>query len=192
MKTLKGTITNWTKELEGSNKKVFEQLLVNFSLRRCRVFFRSERFEIKEKEISIHVPDVVYEVQRRAQLRLKIDPDKKLFVQITQTAFAGPANGYQIYDISSGGVCLLVDGTQLDLWKTGKSQIQQMRFDIAERQIEIQQLRLVHSRPVPGQSNTFFVSFEFKAISNRDRCFINMFVYRESTEYVARILKDVA
>lgn len=184
-KVISATITKGkVQDLVEHTQKNGDGLLVNFNLKRCRVFFQSKTFQVRdENEVEIGVPEVIYDVQRRLHLRLRVND---LAINVTDSTNA--LVSLKAYDISAGGLCLQIPGSVAEAWGKGSSRPTSVRFDLGERSISVDNIRVTYIKPDENNPGSFLAGIQFNNISNRDQLIVNMYVYRESFDYVKSVL----
>ncbi len=160
-----------------------DDILINFDLKRARVFFRSQDYSARSNDLFIKVPEVIFEVQRRANLRLQLF-DRQMFANFLAD---GLWISFQIVDLSVHGICVQVPLEVAKKWRENKNSVKQLAFTIGKKQISIPQVRLAHLKPSLDSEKMAQVGFQFLDTSNRDLCALTIFIYRENISYLDEI-----
>jgi len=171
--------------LDQLGANVLTRYFLNFNDRRAAVFFPIEVNAIQTEggEISVPVPEEVYEVQRRDYLRFNIPAEMDLGLVLK----SGEVDLYPaLQNLSAGGfgaLCSPSGGLSL---KKGTA-ISEVQLSIGERIIRCSAI-IRYIKKLNADSDSVRLGLQFSKIDEKDRQTIGLFVLEESYEYLQRYL----
>lgn len=174
-------------ERMGAKKPI---LLFSFGLRRSRVFFKSNDVRcIDNNSFCVKIPSEIFEVQRRTQLRLVTYPDQRVPLYF-QLANQKTKMSSELFDVSASGLAFVAPEENFQKYQKGQI-LHHLKFEIGERQLFVAEAEVRHVTPIKTTADKiafYKVGILFKIVLARDTAYLGMYVFKESLDYINRII----
>ncbi|MFL5815796.1 MAG: PilZ domain-containing protein [Bdellovibrionia bacterium] len=167
------------------------RIFLNINTRRTAIFFAQDVGEVRftEESIDVEVPSVVYEVQRRENLRYSFTPETAMGVTIGLESNQGFAMHGYAKDISAGGIQVSYSPTDPKIAKRARglevgTVFPNISFELYGKSIHCS-AQLRWKKEIAG---AIHLGLQFVKISPEDREGVRLFVMEESFDYIESIL----
>ncbi len=163
-----------------------EVIYFSMTTRRARFFFTTYfAASSSERMVQMLFPEEVYEVQRRAQLRLEVYPEKELYAVI-EGASGAESKSYRIDNLSSRGLALLVDQADLGCFAVGEI-VQNLSFTIPDHAVAIKSCEVRHISAYPNEQGKYLVGIYLQSATAHQAAVIEFYVYQENLTYLQAV-----
>jgi len=157
------------------------------SLSWANVFFKTPFVGTDSEGLRFRVPDRVYKVQRRKDLRFRIPEGQALKVQFHDPLTAESLLQKRVFDISASGFSFLINPEEQDIYSSGLS-LKNVNLSIAGRAIAVE-AQVKHRKQIQALGKTLIkVGCLFTAIRPGDSQKIASYVFEESRKYFLRFV----
>jgi c-di-GMP-binding flagellar brake protein YcgR len=157
------------------------------SLPKANIFFKSKFINFDTGVLKFHVPDQVYAVQRRKDVRLPIPPGYVVKVEFDDPILTGQKMNKKVIDISATGLSFLAAANEEVIFQTGV-RLKEMAFSIKSRKItvegEVRHTKTIKTRYLSGLK----VGVQFTSILPGESQHIAGYVFEETRKFYTRIL----
>lgn len=153
------------------------------------LFVNASVSELRAQAIRLHAPLKVYEVQRRASLRVRVPDQISIRVAVEKFPKAAPGTLHEVMDLSDGGLSFAVPEPLGGLFKRDLD-LGLLEFQLAGRRISCHSIvRNTRQRKLRNQLNATIIGVQFAELHPNDRSWINAWVLRQS-RYIVQMMKD--
>ncbi|MBL7714905.1 MAG: PilZ domain-containing protein [Bdellovibrionales bacterium] len=161
----------------------------SISLARANVFFRAPFVNADAAELKFEYPEAVFKVQRRQDMRLKVNELLKLNVEFQDPTNASNWIKRRIVDLSAGGLSFVAPTEEANRLPVGLK-LEEMRFMIEGQSITCHgQVKSVRpSRDKPKKGEEFMVGVNFTGLPAAKNQVIARFVFNETRKIFSSLL----
>lgn len=188
-----GTILSVHLPKEFDSKKFLKEVLAtpdhscyfSVSLLTANIFFKTRYIGVYDDSIQFQIPEKIYKVQRRKDLRIRIAATHKLKLE-----FDDPTDPFRrlekaAFDLSAGGVSFLVSPGEEFAYPIGTA-LNNLSFSIQSKNIQVlSEVRHNQTIKLHGK-NEIKIGLRFVNLKASDSNAIASFVFEESRKYFVR------
>ena len=158
------------------------------SLARANVFFKALFIGHDEGGLKFKMPEEVYKVQRRKDMRFQIPDGHLLRIDFEDPIEPGKVLKKKVHDISAKGLSFLVDYDEEHNYIVGM-ELKDVCFTLRNRQIKVD-AEIRHIQQLPNKNKLYGVKLglQFTKVESTDTQFISDYVMEESRKYLARFM----
>ncbi len=158
---------------------ISKKMAISVALKQSRVFFVCDKFKwSKETTVEVSVPSLIYSVQRRRDFRLVCHPDGTQRLVVHEGKLSAV---YPIYDLSVGGVSILVPDKDVAHLEASVNLLGVVEINGDE--IETGSLKFRQKRAFPGSSGVIRMGFSFEKIKDLAKMKVGSYVDRKGRDY---------
>ena len=156
------------------------------SLTGANIFFKANFKGYNETSLIFSLPEKVFKVQRRQNMRFPIPDGYLIKVEFVDPLYSSEKQTRKIYDISATGMSFVVDSMEDVIYQVGLA-IKAMTFTVKNRSITVDG-EVRHSAALPPSSRMkgIKVGVEFKGIRPGDSQHIAVYVFDEGRKYFSK------
>jgi hypothetical protein len=154
------------------------------SLSQANIFFKTTFLEYDSAGLKFKIPDKVYKVQRRKNVRCQIPDDYSMPAEFQDPLYPQKTLKKKVLDISAGGISFITHEKDDPLFQVGMI-LNSFKFSIRLRLIRVT-AEVRHKKALPNQS--IKVGLMFTEISAADVEHISAYVFDENRKYFASFL----
>ncbi len=160
----------------------------SISLMRANIFFRAKYLGFDHAGLQFGLPEKVFKVQRRKDLRFPIPDGHVLKVDFSDPLTPGKPITKKCMDISASGMAFLVEEEEAPLFPVGLM-LENMTFNVRGRDITVV-AEIRNTRPTRADSRKkgVVVGVVFKNMRAADSQHIAAYVFEESRKYFSRFI----
>ena len=145
--------------------------------------------EVKANSVRLHAPQTLYEVQRRASLRVSIPEQITVRITLEDPHRPGSMLVQEVIDLGDGGLSFAVPETTGQEFSRGL-ELGTIRFTLAGRQIICQGIvRSCRKGKIRRVLNANIVGIQFRSLAEADKSWISTWVLRQS-RYIVQNMRD--
>ncbi len=159
------------------------------SLARANIFFKARFLANDTAGLKFDVPNDVFTVQRRREVRLPIPSDYALKLDFDDPLFADKTLTRRIADISAAGIAFYANDDEEPLFQSGLK-LKNMAFTIKGRRI-VATGEVRHARKIKSKSTgkaLIKVGVQFSLIRPGEAQLIANYVFEETRKYYSKFL----
>lgn len=158
------------------------------SLTRANVFFKTTLIGMDKSVLHFKMPEKVFKVQRRSDLRYKIPDGWILKADFTDPLFPENKVSKKVYDISAGGCSFLVPESEKVAFQPDLI-LKDFTFTIRMKTIVVDaEVRHAETPKDERMDGVVKVGIKFKNLRPGDAQHIASYVFDESRKYYARFM----
>lgn len=169
-----------------------EHMIFSASLRQSRLFMASTQMMWVDKTptlLELPIPDEMFMVQRRDNFRLVLFPDSSNLANARIGKTDGPTVEFPIYDVSKGGVGLLVPPDDARAFQRGDL-IFNMNFQLEDVVVQCGRLAVRHLTPIQigNEKPLVRVGLKFEKLNAAMLTSLGSFIEKNSMAYFTSYL----
>ncbi|MGZ3699028.1 MAG: flagellar brake protein [Bdellovibrionota bacterium] len=169
----------------GSNDCFF-----SVSLSRANIFFRAPMKGVEEDTSSVvfGLPDKVFKVQRRKDMRFPIPDGWVLKIKFQDPLFSERTVERKVLDISASGLAFIVTDADAAMYQVGMV-LKDLTFTVRARTI-VAEAEIRHTQTLPSGSKNpgVKIGILFKNLKPADSNHIAQYVFEESRKFYSRFI----
>lgn len=182
-KTLSGMSLKTQVDQTGQNEFYF-----NLSLPAANLFFKTNLVSGNDTSLQFLIPNIVYKLQRRSYLRLKITNDKAITLWFKDPIFTESKIHKQILDLSAGGLSFSILEQEESLYFPGMK-LQGIEFMLQKKTILCEgEVRYFKPLKTHTELRGIKIGVRFLQLQEKDSQHIARFVFEENRKYLVRFL----
>ena len=158
------------------------------SLSKANIFFKAPYVGNDEAGLKFKMPEEVYKVQRRKDMRFPIPDGHLLRIEYCDPIESEKVLQKKVHDISARGLAFLVDYDEEAHYLTGM-ELKDIKFALRSRKIAVD-AEIRHIQQLPNKAKLYGVKVGvlFTQVSPADQKFISDYVLEESRKYLSRFI----
>lgn len=177
---------------QGLAQKGTPEVFFSVSLVSANIFFRSKYVGADADELAFAVPETIYKVQRRSDVRFPIPDGHVLHVTYLDPADAAKTVTRKVLDISAGGICFLIASEETEAFPQNMP-LSQLSFTLHQRQFTVDGV-VRHVGPLadqkrkssPQRRDAWRVGVQFVGMRPADNHAVAAYVLEESRKFFSR------
>lgn len=160
----------------------------SISLQRANVFFKTRFLGFDHAGLQFKIPDKVFKVQRRRDLRFPIPDGLSLKVEFDDPLSPDVRSTRKVIDLSASGMAFQVNEDEIPMYPSGFT-LQNLSFSVRSKKITVA-AEIRHTRKLGSDSRLkgAMVGILFKDIRPGDSQHIAGYVFEESRKYFSRFI----
>lgn len=168
------------------------ECLFSISLTRANIFFKATYLGYDNAGFKFKIPEIIYKVQRRKNLRFPIPDGHILWVEFQDPLFPEKRMKKKVLDISAGGLSFLILEDEIEVFGVDLI-LNDMQFQIKGRPI-LCQGEIRHSKPLSEEAmrdskkRWIKIGVYYRQMNVSDSEFIAAYVFDESRKYFSKFI----
>ena len=168
--------------------KGMTECFFSVSLSRANIFFKAPFKGYDDGGLRFDLPEKVFKVQRRKDMRFPIQDGHVLRIQIPDPLIPENMLSKKVHDISASGLAFLVPEEEVPLFQIG-TLLKGVTFSIQSRKITVDaEVRHLREMPKNSVKSGFKVGIQFKNILPPDSHCIASYVFEESRKFFTKFI----
>lgn len=165
-----------------------EECYFSISLLRANIFFKARYLGFDHAGLQFRLPEKVFKVQRRKDLRFPIPDSLSLKVEFQDPLSPDSRLAKKVIDLSASGVSFLIKDDEAALYPVGLT-LKDFTITVKNRKITLQgEIRNARPTRQDARAKGVIVGVAFKGIRAGDSQHIAGFVFEESRKYFSRFI----
>ena len=165
-----------------------QEFFFSISLSYANIFFKTAFAGIDKAGLRFRIPEQVFKVQRRKDMRFRVPEGHVLKVEFDDPLNPGQVIQKKVFDISASGLAFVTEIEDESVYVSGLL-LHHMKFSLNSRQITVD-AEVRHRRAVESarKKELTKVGVTFKYIKAADSQFIASYAFEESRKYFVRFI----
>lgn len=160
----------------------------SISLMRANIFFKAKYLGFDHAGLQFGLPEKVFKVQRRKDLRFPIPDGHVLKIDFSDPLSPDKLINKKCVDLSASGMAFLIEEEEVPLYPVGLM-LENMTFTVRNRQISTA-AEIRNTRPTRAEARKkgIVVGVVFKNLKAADNQHIAAYVFEESRKYFSKFI----